>query len=63
MRRVVWGVQDAAHLSRPSLVVSEQQSQVKTIIFFFTKLYQYFTSALYISQFIKVVLSVWLGVN
>ena len=34
MRRVVWGVQDAAHLSRPSLVVSEQQSQVKTIIFF-----------------------------
>ena len=29
MRRVVWGVQDSAHLSRPSLVVSEQQSQVK----------------------------------
>ena len=62
MRRVVWGVQDAAHLSRPSLVVSEQQSQVKTIIIF-AKLYQYFTSALYISLFIKLALSFWLGVN
>ena len=52
MRRVVWGVQDSAHLSTPSLVVSEQQSQVKN---FFCLLKQTIAKSHYLFQCIMYI--------